>query len=222
MKYLALILALAAAPLAAQDIVTASQFFDQGAERYAQVEDYTASLEITAGKEKMLGTIYFKSPFNLRVDFTEPADQGIAFDGQTLTVYIPSYRAILSQTTDSKAWAGSANLATREGLKMMKRSYGVACEKDPEPGPLEGGTADETAVVLVLTRTTVSEGFKTIKLDVRPATQLIRRMEGWTLSGELLRFDYRGMKINAGIPNSRFQYDSPASANVYNNFLFKN
>lgn len=222
MKYLALILALAAAPLAAQDIVTASQFFDQVAERYAQVEDYSASLEITAGKETMRGTLYFKSPSNLRVDFTEPADQVIAFDGQTLTVYIPSYRAILSQTTDAKAGAGSANLATREGLKMMKRSYGVAYEKDPTPVPLEGGAADETAVILVLTRTTVSEGFKTIKLYVSPDTKLIRRMEGWTLSGDLLRFDYRGMKINAGIPNSRFQYDSPASANVYNNFLFKN
>jgi len=221
-KYLALVLALAAAPLAAQDIVTASQFFDQVAERYAQVEDYSASLDITAGRETMRGTIYFKSPSNLRVDFTEPADQVIAFDGQTLTVYIPSYRAILSQTTDAKAGAGSANLATREGLKMMKRSYGVAFEKDPTPVPLEGGAADETAVVLVLTRTMVSEGFKTIKLYISPDTKLIRRMEGWTLSGELLRFDYRGMKINAGIPNSRFQYDSPASANVYNNFLFKN
>jgi len=221
-KYLALVLALAAAPLAAQDIVTASQFFDQVAERYAQVEDFSASLDITAGRETMRGTIYFKSPSNLRVDFTEPADQVIAFDGQTLTVYIPSYRAILSQTTDAKAGAGSANLATREGLKMMKRSYGVAFEKDPTPVPLEGGAADETAVVLVLTRTMVSEGFKTIKLYISPDTKLIRRMEGWTLSGELLRFDYRGMKINAGIPNSRFQYDSPASANVYNNFLFKN
>jgi len=221
-KYLALILALAAAPLAAQDIVTASQFFDQVAESYAKIEDYTASLEITTSKETMRGTIYFKSPYNLRVDFTEPADQVITFDGQTLTVYIPSYRAILSQATDSKAGAGSANLATREGLRMMKRSYGVAFEKDPTPVPLEGGAAGETAVVMVLTRTTVAEGFKTIKLYVSPDTKLILRMEGWTLSGEMLRFDYKGMKINAGIPNSRFLYDSPASANVYNNFLFEN
>ncbi len=221
-KYLAVVLAIAAAPIAAaQDIITAAQFFDQVAERYAQVEDYQASLEILSGKETMRGTIYFKSPTYLRVDFTEPADQVIAYDGQTLTVYIPSYRAILSQSTGGRAGAGSAGLASREGLRMMKRSYGLAFEKDPTPVPLEGGAAGETAVVLVLTRTTVAEGFKTIKLYVNPATKLIRRMEGWTLSGEMLSFDYKNIKINSGIPSSRFQYDSPASANVYNNFLFK-
>jgi len=221
-KYLAVFLALAIAPLAvaAQDIITASQFFDQVAERYAQVEDYQAKIRITSGKDTMVGTIAFKSPSLLRVDFTEPADQVIAFDGQTLTVYIPGYRAILSQSATGKAGAGSASLASREGLKMMKRNYGVAFEKDPTPVPLEDA-AGETAVLLVLTRSTVSEGFKTIKLYVNPESKLIRRMEGWTLGGDKIGFDFTGMTINAGIPASRFLYDSPASANVYNNFLFK-
>jgi outer membrane lipoprotein carrier protein len=220
-KYLAVCLALAIAPLAsAQEIITASQYFDQVSERYSQVEDYQAKITISAGKDVMSGTIAFKSPSNLRVDFSDPADQVIAFDGQTLTVYIPSLHAILSQAAAGKAGAGSASLASREGLKMMKRSYGVAFEKDPTPVSLEDA-AGEKAVVLVLTRSTVAEGFKTIKLYVNPESKLIRRMEGWTLSGDKLRFDFRDMAINTGISASRFLYDSPASANVYNNFLFK-
>ncbi len=221
MKYLAVCLVLATAPLAAaQEIITASQYFDQVAERYSQVEDYQAKIAIAAGKDVMVGTIAFKSPSNLRIDFSDPADQVIAFDGQTLTVYIPSYKAILSQSASGKAGAGSASLASREGLKMMKRSYGVAFEKDPTPVPLEDA-AGEKAVVLVLTRSTVAEGFKTIKLYVNPDTRLIRRMEGWTLAGDKLRFDFRDIVTNTGIPASRFLYESPASANVYNNFLFK-
>jgi outer membrane lipoprotein-sorting protein len=168
----------------------------------------------------MRGTIYFKTPSLLRVDFTSPPDQVIAFDGQTLTVYIPGYNAILSQAAADKPGAGSASLASREGLKMLKRNYTVTFESSPAPQSLEGATG-ETAVRLVLSRSSAAEGFKTIKLYVTPDTKLIRRIEGWTIAGDKLTFDFTGIKTNMGIPASRFVYDSPASANVYNNFLFK-
>ncbi len=168
----------------------------------------------------MKGDIIFKSPSLLRVDFTSPPDQVISFDGQTLTVYIPGYNAILSQSTSDKPGAGSATLATREGLTMLRRNYSVAFETSPSPQPLDGGAPGETAVRLVLARTSAAEGFRTIKLYITPDTKLIRRIEGWTISGDKLAFDFTGIKTNVGIPAARFVYDSPASANVYNNFLF--
>jgi outer membrane lipoprotein-sorting protein len=211
----------AAAPAAAEDIVTASQYFGQVADRYSQINDYEGSIAITTGREAMRGTIYFKNPSLLRVDFTSPPDQVIAFDGQTLTVYVPGYNAILQQAAADKPGAGSASLATREGLKMLRRNYTVAFESSPVPQALEGGAAGETAIRLVLGRSSAAEGFKTIKLYVTPDTKLIRRIEGWTIAGDKLTFDFTGIKTNVGIPASRFVYDSPASANVYNNFLFK-
>jgi outer membrane lipoprotein-sorting protein len=212
---------LAAAPSAAQEMITATQYFGQVADRYAQVEDYAGKLSITTGKDVMKGDIYFKAPSLLRVDFTNPPNQVIAFDGQTLTVYVPGYNAILSQTAADKPGAGSTGLATREGLRMLKRNYTVAFESSPTPEPLEGGASGETAVRLVLNRISAAEGFKTIKLYVAPDTKLIRRMEGWTIAGDKLAFDYTDIKTNLGIPAARFIYDSPASANVYNNFLYK-
>ena len=209
----------APAPAAAEDIVTAVQYFGLVADRYAQVNDYEAKISIATGKETMKGDISFKSPSLLRVDFTSPPDQVIAFDGQTLSVYIPGYSAILSQSVADKPGAGSANLATREGLRMLKRNYSVAFESSPAPAPLEGAPGEQ-AVRLVLGRTSAAEGFKTIKLFVTPDTKLIRRIEGWTIAGDKLSFDFTGIKTNVGIPATRFVYDSPASANVYNNFLF--
>jgi outer membrane lipoprotein-sorting protein len=103
---------------------------------------------------------------------------------------------------------------------MLKRNYTVTFESSPAPQSLEGATG-ETAVRLVLSRSSAAEGFKTIKLYVTPDTKLIRRIEGWTIAGDKLTFDFTGIKTNMGIPASRFVYDSPASANVYNNFLFK-
>jgi outer membrane lipoprotein-sorting protein len=212
---------LAAAPAAAQEIVTAAQYFNLVADRYAQVADYEGKISIATGKDVMKGDISFKAPSLLRVDFTSPPDQVIAFDGQTLTVYIPGYNAILSQSAADKPGAGSASLATREGLKMLKRNYSVAFESSPAPLPLDGGSPGEEAVRLVLVRTSAAEGFKTLKLYVSPDSKLIRRIEGWTIAGDKLSFDFTGIKTNVGIPDSHFVYDSPASANVYNNFLFK-
>jgi outer membrane lipoprotein-sorting protein len=45
-------------------------------------------------------------------------------------------------------------------------------------------------------------------------------MEGVTLAGDLITYDYKNTRVNQGINDTRFLYDSPASANTYNNFLF--
>jgi outer membrane lipoprotein-sorting protein len=222
-KYLPLIAFLALAPLAGfcQDITTADQYFSQVADRYAQINDYEGRITITTGKNVMTGTIAFKAPSLLRIDFIQPPDQVIAFDGQTLTVYLPAYHAVLSQQVSDKSpsGVGGAALASREGLKLMRRSYGMAFETSPTPVPLENGNGEQV-VRLVLNRRSVAEGFRTIKLSINPDTKLIRRIEGWTLAGERIVFDFTGIKLNQGIPAARFVYDSPASANVYNNFLF--
>jgi len=218
-RILGLVLALAALPAAAQDILTADQFFAQVSDRYAQINDYEGRIAIQAGKETMSGVIAYRSPSFLRIDFLQPLDQVIVFDGTRLVVYIPNLRAVLQQTTADKPGAGGASLATREGLKMMKRNYGIAYETSPTPVPLEDGSA-ELVIRLVLSRKSVAEGFRTIKLSINPETKLIRRIDGQTLSNERFVFDFSGVKTNQNISESRFIYDSPASANVYNNFLF--
>ncbi len=229
MKYIACSILLAVLLLAApnvgaqaQDITTAVQYFNLVADRYGQVNTYEGRVTIGIGKSRvMAGNISFKAPSLLRIDFTDPPDQVIDFDGETLTVYIPELHAVLEQAGADKPGAGSATLATREGLKMMKRSYSIAFESSPAPLALDDAPG-ETAVRLVLTRTSAAEGFTTIKLYVNPDTKLIRRMEGTTLSGDKMTFDFLAIKTNVDIPTARFTYDSPASANVYNNFLFKN
>jgi len=201
-----------------QDITTAEQYFQQVSDRYSQVEDYSCRLVITAGKTTMTGNLIYRAPSLLRIDFDDPAGQVIAFDGQTLQVYIPQYQAVLSQSASANPGGSGAGLATREGLKMMRRSYGIAFETNPDPVDLAGTT--EKAVRLVLTRKTVAEGFRTIVVSVSPETKLIRRLEGTTLANENFTFDFTNIKLNQNIPEQRFIYDSPASANVYNNFLF--
>lgn len=209
-----------AAQEAASNITTADQYFQQVSDRYEQIKDYSCKLSITSTKTSMEGNLIYRAPSLLRIDFSSPAGQVIAFDGQTLQVYIPQYQAVLSQSVDASSGGSGAGagLATREGLKMMKRNYGIAFETSPDPVILAGTT--EKVIRLILTRKTVAEGFKTIIVSVSADSKLIRRLEGTTLASETFTFDFVGIKLNQNIPENRFIYDSPASANVYNNFLF--
>ena len=205
----------------AQDIVTAEQFFAKVSDKYAGVEDYEASIAISNAGQPMTGKLYFKSPSLLRIDFTQPPEQVIVFDGDRLVVYIPQYRAVLQQETGGAGLgAGAASLASREGLSMMKRNYTIAWESTPQASALDQSSS-EKVYKLLLSRKTVSEGFKTIRVSVSESTLLIRRIEGWTVANERIAFDFSAIRLNQSIPATRFIYDAPASANVYNNFLFQ-
>ena len=207
--------------LSAQTLITADQFFSQLADKYALVSDYQADVQITAGHQPMTGTLLFKSPSLLRIDFSQPSDQVIVFDGKTLIVYLPQYRAVLRQdSTDQGISVGAATLASKEGLSLLRRNYTIGWEQSPNPEPLDPGS-NELVYRLMLSRKSVSEGYKNIRISVSADTMLIRRLEGWTVSNDKITFDFKNIQLNRGISDNRFVYNAPASANVYINFLFQ-
>lgn len=205
-----------------QEIITAERYLTSVGERYGELRDYEGRIAILSGTNEMYGTISHLSPAFLRIDFSTPAEQVIVFNGEQLTVYLPGYRATLTQSINARRPSGSsgASLATAQGLTLLRRNYIPAFVTGPDPVPLEEGS-EEMVVKLRLTRRSVSEGFREILLDINPNTLLIRRIEGKTIAEGTVRFDFTNMLINQGIPEQRFIYDAPASANLYNNFLFR-
>lgn len=204
--------------LCAQTILTASSFFKSVSENYSTIKDYEADVDIKASKTTMAGHVSYKSPNLLRIDFTNPEEQVICFNGDLLTIYLPGSAAILNQTVDNSNNSG-ANLATAQGLALLSRYYSPAYETGQEPVPLDEDS-DEMVVNLILRRRNMSEAFTTIKLSVLPTTMLIRRIEATTPQGETFSFDFKNYVLNNGISDQRFIYDPPTSANNYNNFLF--
>jgi outer membrane lipoprotein-sorting protein len=204
-----------------QEIVTAEQYLKNVSDRYSLIRDYEALLSIRSGSTQMRGNVSHLSPSFLRIDFSEPAEQVIVFNGELLTVYLPGYRAVLNQAISSRRpAAGGVGLASSQGLTMLRRNYIPTFVVGPDPVPLEDNSG-EMVVKLRLTRRSISEGFRELILSVDRESQLIRRIEGRTIAETQLRFDFTNIKINQGIPEQRFIYDSPASANLYNNFLFR-
>lgn len=218
-KHIALISVLTlSSSLFAQGILTASSFFKSVSENYATVKDYEADIDIKASKSNMSGHVSYKNPNLLRIDFTNPEEQVICFNGDLLTIYLPESAAILNQTVDNSNSNG-ANLATAQGLALLSRYYSPAYETGQDAVPLEEGS-EEMVVNLILRRRNMSEAFSSIRLSVTSSTMLIRRIEATTPQGETFSFDFRNYVINNGISDQRFIYDPPTSANNYNNFLF--
>jgi outer membrane lipoprotein-sorting protein len=204
--------------ISAQEIITADRYLRSVGEKYAGIADYEAKIQILSGNTNMHGVVSFRSPSLLRIDFIDPAEQVIVFSGDVLTVYLPGSSATLQQAVNGSS-SGGANLATPQGLLLLTRNYNAAFVTGPDPQPIDEGSS-EMVVKLRLTRRSVNEGFREIILHVSPDTQLIRRIEGRTVSNSLVQMDLTGIVTNQGIPEQRFVYDSPSSANMYYNFLF--
>ena len=205
----------------AQEIITADRYLETVSQRYRNIRDYEAYIIIRSGSTDMTGQLSFLNPSFLRIYFTRPAEQVICFNGEILTIYLPEYRVVLNQEISHRSSAATgASMASSQGLTLLRRNYIPSFLTGPDPVPLDSGSR-ENVVKLRLTRRTVSEGYREIILSVLPESLIIRRIEGRTIADTLVRFDFSNVRTNLGIPPGRFIYDSPASANVVNNFMFR-
>ena len=207
-------------PLAAQEsIQTAQDFFDRLAERYSQIEDYTAQIVSERKDTVMRGSLFYKRPNLMRIDFTEPDGQVLVSDGETLQVYIPEYNVVLQQALRRQRSQSAGSLATSEGLKLMRNNYSIAYLDSPEQVPLEEGS-NIMVTKLRLNWQSTTEGFRQLTLSVTDDF-LIRRIEGVSINYEEIEFNFLNVQLNQNIPQARFDYEVPASANVYPDFLFE-
>lgn len=192
-------------PLIAQSqgVVTASAFFKSLSDRYAAMRDFQARVTITSGGT-MQADLSCKPPL-LRMDFTSPKGQTIVFNGDALIVYLPSLSAVLQQVCDIQ---GEASL----GLSLISRYYAVQYAAS-------GENSDPDIVTLTAYPRGASEAFRSITMDVDRNSLLLVHVAAAGRNGGTTEMSFRDYKINQGIPNERFVYDPPSSANYYNNFL---
>lgn len=197
----------------AQGIITANEFFKAVSDKYATFKDYQAVVDIKIGNTPMAANVLYLAPDKMRMDFSNPAQQTIVYDGKKLICYLPESASVLTQDSTG------ANPTTSEGLSLLRRYYTVSYEKGQAAVALEDGS-DEMVIKLILWRRTGSESFRNIKMAIDPETKLIRRIIATTPGGVVYQFDFRGYEINQGLTAKRFEYDIPSGANNYDNFLF--
>lgn len=218
-----LILLLSAFSVFAQDIVTAVDYFDQISATYGSIADYEADIIIKQGTgdsaDVSKGIIYYKTPNLLRIDFSDPEEQVICVTGDNLMIYIPAQFVVMTQKLPHHNNSTLATMANEQGLTLLKKGYSISYLDSPSPVPIEEGS-DELVTKLKLEWRTTEQGFRQIEVSISE-TNLIRRLKAVTPEMQEIQFDFLGIQINQGIPDSRFEYEAPASAYGINNFLFE-
>lgn len=216
----ALLLLLLVVPsgLFSQQILTANEFFDTVAANYGSVEDYTADMVWRDESGTWRGTLTYKRPDLIRIDFTEPEDQLLVSNGEKLTVYIPAYNVILEQELRDQVSDTPGGLATAEGLSLMRRNYDIAYLEGPEPVPMEEDS-DLFVTQLRLDRKQVTEGFRQLVLSI-DEEGFIRRIDGTKVDWEEVQMELSNIQINQRISDQLFEEDPDPSASVYENFLY--
>ena len=212
-------------PIFAQEILTAEEYFDTVSENYGSINDYIADIRMVQEDTVWEGTLYYKRPNMLRIDFSDPDEMVISSNGETLIVYYPDYSAVFEQALKRRSPAALAEMASAEGLALMKRNYSLQYLSGPEEVSLGDGIdsdigipSDEPVKKLRLTSRTNEEGFRQLDISIG-RDRFIRRIIGVTFGYEEIQFDFENIRVNQNIPDARFDYDPPASANVFRNFL---
>lgn len=203
----------------AQDITTVDEYFDGISKKYGNITDYKANIVITQDKSVMKGTIFYRNPNLVRIEFSDPAGQVINVDGSKLIVYLPEHSVILEQDLPKRSKASLDMLANAQGLTYLRNNYKAAFVTGPEPVYLEDGSAEKVVKVKFLWRAS-AEGYREIVVSF---TQdgLIRRMKGVTATNVEIQFDFTSVRINQGIVEEKFKYTPPPSAYTHENFLFE-
>lgn len=214
---------LSSLPIFSQEILTAISYFNSVSEQYGKVDDYEAMVVITNSSGVMEGALFYKNPNLLRINFTKPADQVLVVDGQMLTLHLPELRVTMTQQLRRRSTAGVASMASAQGLHLLSRRYSISymTEAGSVPTPLDNTPGSDLVVKLKLEWRSIDEGFRQIELAVDDQTKLIRRITGITPDFERVQLDFIDVMINRGIPDGRFNYESPKTANRYHNFLFE-
>ena len=213
---LVLFILISAAVLPAQDILTANEFFANVAANYAGIEDYVAEMVWSDNSGEMRGSLLYKSPNMIRIDFTQPARQVFVSNGEILQIYVPAFEVVFQQELPNPTDAPGA-LASEEGLALMRRNYSVAYLEGPEPAPIDEGS-QLLVTKLRLDRRSASEGFRQIVLSI-DANGFIRRMEGTSAAWDTVTMDLSGIRINQGISDRVFEEDPAPTASVTDDFL---
>jgi outer membrane lipoprotein-sorting protein len=205
-----------AASAQSADMVSAEKFFANLSASYGTVKDYEANLTVTQGKGVSRGRISYKTPLYLFIRFDDPANQVICFDGEKLTVYLPTEQVVLQQRYKKKSPSQIESLATSQGLALLQRNYSIAYLTGPSLTPLEDGSREMVVKLKLVARGTTSYS----QLIISVKDSLVRRVEGTQSSGDKVVMDFANIRTNQGVPDSRFVYDAPPYANVIQDWLF--
>ncbi len=190
----------------------------------SNVRDYQASIKLTQGENSQSGTVRFRNPQKMRVDFSD--GQILCSDGYELWIYIPAQTLLLKQELQSRSLATNSDgtpaaaespmMTTLVGLDRLIEEYSVEFPGSRNAEVYKDGT---NVYQFKLTKwQTPRSGISVINLTVQD-NGMIRRVEGFTTTFRRILIEFDDIQLNTGISNIIFTFESPGLVNTINNFM---
>ncbi len=209
----------------AQELVSAKELLQSMSANFKKnVSDYQASIKWIQGDTTQSGTLKFKNPQKMRIDFTD--GQIICSDGYELWIFIANQNLLLKQELqvkekktgdDGKLKIVDTPLMTNfVGLDRLISEYAVEYT-----GTKKAETYKDGKIVynFKLARwKTPRSGISVINLTVQE-DGFIRKVEAFTTTFRKIVMEFDDIKANVGFNNLIFTYENPGLVNTINNFM---
>lgn len=186
-------------------------YFNQVSSTYATINDYKALISLKTGNQTLSGTMWTKGN---KVLINWKSGEVISINDGKLIVYVAGNRIILEQDMVG------INAGSVEGLSMFRKYYKYSYY---HPDGYKFVSLDEnTSEQVIKLKFDAKWGgleFRTMIISFTK-NNLIRRIEGTTLGGASMVFDFTNVQINQGIPDNKFNYKAPGDSHSVKNFIY--
>ncbi len=197
------------------EFITVSDVVKNIQNKFASLETYQAKFVITSErlekKKVQQGTISYKAPGKLLLNFTSPAGQKIVCSDSTMWIYIPSLNVVAEQ--DLKDDDGLFASQTHSGLKRLFSRYHYKFDGKEQPEVQKDGSKQYT---LFLKQKESRSGYRTLKLWVSEDFMILRAA-GETASGKKVDISFSQIRTDSDLPGGMFKFDIPGQARVVKN-----
>jgi outer membrane lipoprotein-sorting protein len=196
------------------DIVSVNDIKNLMSETFENIYDYVAEFEWINGEAHFYGTIQYKKPDKILLNFEEPQDQVIVSNGELLYIYIPSLKVVVQQSLSEDTESPLLTTTTEAGLTRLFDEYSFSFYDSSDVQPY----GDTFAYHIKLTQQRPKVGFKNMDFWVSEKG-LILQSNGTSPNGANISLIFSQIRTNTELPDYIFDFEVPADAQIIRNII---
>lgn len=196
--------------ISSQEVLTASQYFDNIYQKYQDLEDLTATVTFSMGNTTSSGSLLFKAPSSFKLEFNDRRVFLKTVD--KLTVYSPNLNMTFVQNLKPQR-------VNSNPFSIIRSEYSVSYATSPNFEPLEEGSSEMVKKLIFRRRSLRGATISQLEIAFN-RDSLMRRVIAVTNSGRTLVLDFSNVLLNSGVFETQLNYTPPHGADIVNNFLY--
>ena len=153
-------------------------------------------------KFKFRGKLYIKKPDKLRMEIKEPEEQLIVTNGSVLWIYIPENNQAVKEKMDGKNKSKLA-ITILAGMAKLDKEFKISKEGESGKSYMVGLVPKDPSSMI-----------KKMELEIEKNNYNIRKVIVDDSFGNWTSYELTDVKINKGIPDSKFDFKVPESFEV--------